>query len=199
MESRITMQTITPHELQDLLAGGRNVELIDVRTPAEYAEVHVAFARNVPLERLHPQALQAGRGPHGTEPLYVICRSGNRGKQACERFLAAGFTNVVNVEGGTLAWERAGLAVVRGKKAMSLERQVRIAAGALVLLGAVLGWLVHPYWYGLSALVGAGLVFAGLTDTCGMGLLLARLPWNQTPGAPSTPLGSSGSACSAMR
>ena len=73
------------------------------------------------------------------EPLYTICRSGSRGRQACEAFHAAGFTNVVNVEGGTLAWEQAGLPVVRGKKAISLERQVRIAAGSLVVLGTALG------------------------------------------------------------
>lgn len=170
------MRTITPHELQELFASGRTVDLVDVRTPAEFGEVHVTFARNVPLDRLHPQAVQAGRGPNGAEPLYVICRSGSRGKQACEQFLAAGIDNVVNVAGGTQAWEQAGLPVVRGKKAMSLERQVRIAAGGLVLIGAALGWLVHPYWIGLSAFVGAGLVFSGVTDTCGMGLLLARMP-----------------------
>ena len=79
--------------------------------------------------------MQARNGSQD-EPLYVICRSGSRGRQACEKFLAAGFTNVVNVEGGTLACVEAGLPVVRGKKAISLERQVRIAAGSLVLLGA---------------------------------------------------------------
>jgi hypothetical protein len=79
-----------------------------------------------------------------------------------------------------------GLPVVRGKKAISLERQVRIAAGLLVLLGALLGWLVHPALVGLSAFVGAGLVFAGVTDTCGMGLLLARMPWNQVNDAANT-------------
>ena len=83
------------------------------------------------------------------------------------------------MEGGTLACVEAGLPVVRGRKAISLERQVRIAAGLLVLLGALLGWLVHPAFVGLSAFVGAGLVFAGVTDTCGMGLLLARMPWNR--------------------
>ena len=88
------------------------------------------------------------------------------------------FSNVVNVEGGTLAWEKAGLPVVPGKKAISLERQVRIAAGLLVLLGTAFGWFVHPAFLGLSAFVGAGLVFAGVTDTCGMGMLLARMPWN---------------------
>src|SRR5262249_51819495 len=105
--------------------------------------------------------------------------SGGRGKQACEKFLAAGFANIVNIEGGTLACVECGLQVVRGKKMMSLERQVRIAAGLLVLLGAILGWLVHPVFVGLSAFVGAGLVFAGITDTCGMGLMLAKMPWNR--------------------
>ncbi|MBO0696981.1 MAG: DUF2892 domain-containing protein, partial [Zavarzinella sp.] len=101
--------------------------------------------------------------------------------------LAAGCPDVMNVEGGTAAWAAAGLPVVRGRKAVSLERQVRIAAGLLVVLGAVLGWLVHPAFVGLSAFVGAGLVFAGVTDTCGMGMLLARMPWNRscTPGARS--------------
>jgi hypothetical protein len=86
---------------------------------------------------------------------------------------------VINIEGGTNACIVAGLPVVRGKKAISLERQVRIAAGLLVLLGVILGWLVHPAFFGLAAFVGAGLVFAGVTDTCGMGMILARMPWNQ--------------------
>ena len=94
-------------------------------------------------------------------------------------FVNAGFSNVVNVEGGTQAWDGAGLPVIRGKKSMSLERQVRIAAGFLVVLGTILGWLVHPGFYGISAFVGAGLVFAGITDTCGMGMVLAKMPWNQ--------------------
>src|SRR5271157_3127554 len=89
------------------------------------------------------------------------------------------YHNVVNVEGGTLEWERAGLPVVRGKKTVSLERQVRIAAGSLVVLGTGLGAFVHPGFLALSAFVGAGLVFAGITDTCGMGMLLARMPWNR--------------------
>ena len=112
-------------------------------------------------------------------PLYVICHSGGRGEKACERLAQAGYTNVINVEGGTLACEQAGLPLVRGKKAISLERQVRIAAGTLVVLGAVLGWLVHPAFIGLSAFVGAGLIFAGITDTCGMGMLLTKAPWNK--------------------
>lgn len=175
----MSISTIAPLTLAELCKDGGTIDLLDVRTPLEYRELHIAQARNVPLDQLDPlAAMSARRGPQ-QEPLYVICRSGSRGRQACEKFLAAGYTNVINIEGGTLAWEACGLPVVRGKKAVSLERQVRIAAGFLVVLGALLGWLVHPALVALSAFVGAGLVFAGVTDTCGMGMMLARMPWNR--------------------
>ena len=161
------------------------VEVIDVRTPAEFRELHAAYARNVPLETLDPEAVADGRDGAAGEPIYVLCRTGSRAAQACAKFLAAGRREVVHVEGGTLAWAEAGLPVVRGRKAVSLERQVRIAAGFLVLLGAVLAVAVHPYWAGLSAFVGGGLVFAGVTDTCGMGMMLARMPWNQVKPEPA--------------
>ena len=179
--------TISPNALQALRSQGRPVTLIDVRTPVEYREVHVPFARNQPLDGLDPSTVRADGAGATQSPLYVICRSGSRGHQACEKLAAAGLC-VVNVEGGTLAWAEAGLPVVRGKKAMSLERQVRIAAGALVLLGAGLAWFVHTAFVGLPALVGAGLMFAGITDTCGMGMLLARMPWNRvtTPATPAS-------------
>src|SRR5262249_4356212 len=173
----MSVTTISPWQLADLCKNGQ-VELIDVRTPVEYRELHVAAARNVPLDRLEPAVLMQGCNGSRDEPLYLICRSGRRGRQACEKVLAAGFPHVLNIRGGTLACVESGLPVVRGKKAISLERQVRIAAGLLVLLGVLLGWLVHPAFVALSAFVGAGLVFAGITDTCGMGLLLARMPWN---------------------
>jgi rhodanese-related sulfurtransferase len=181
----MSVTSITPRRLAELYKGGGKIDLLDVRTPVEYRELHAADARNVPLDRLNPVAAMQARNSRGDEPLYVICRSGSRGRQACEKFLAAGITNVVNVEGGALAWAECGLPVVRGMKAISLERQVRIAAGSLVLLGVLLGWLVHPAFVALSAVVGAGLVFAGLTDACGMGLLLARMPWNQVKDAPA--------------
>jgi rhodanese-related sulfurtransferase len=170
--------TISSRELADIRSSGKNVELLDVRTPAEFREVHVDFARNVPLDRLDAEVLKAERSGSLGEPLYVICRSGSRGKQACEKLSAAGL-NVVNVEGGTLAWDAAGLPVIRGKKTISLERQVRIVAGFLVLVGAVLAIAVHPYFAALPAFVGAGLMFAGITDTCGMAMVLAKMPWNQ--------------------
>jgi rhodanese-related sulfurtransferase len=170
--------TISVNQLGEQVRQG-SVEIIDVRTPLEFREVHAENAKNVPLSNLDPQEVMKARNGSAQEPLYVICRSGSRANTACEKFSKAGFTNVVNVEGGTEAWVAAGLPVVRGKKAMSLERQVRIAAGFLVLVGALLGFFVHPYFLGISAFVGAGLMFAGITDTCAMGMLIARMPWNQ--------------------
>jgi rhodanese-related sulfurtransferase len=174
----MAVTTIQPQQLQEKIQQGQSVTLIDVRTPLEFQEVHAKAARNEPLDRLNVEKVAKQHGDT-TQPIYVICRSGSRARQACERFQSAGMAHVVNVEGGTQAWDAAGLPVVRGKKVMSLERQVRIAAGTLVVLGAALGYFLHPAWIGLSAFVGAGLVFAGVTDTCGMGLLLARMPWNQ--------------------
>jgi rhodanese-related sulfurtransferase len=175
----MTVKTISAAELLALRNEGKTVELLDVRTPAEFRELHAERARSVPLDRLDPRAIMDAREGNA-EPLYVICQSGSRAKQACERFGAAGFHNVVVVEGGTPAWEKAGGPVVRGKKTISLERQVRIAAGFLVLLGVVLALTIDPWFVLLSGFIGAGLVFAGITDTCGMGMLLGRMPWNQT-------------------
>jgi len=181
----MNVTTISPQMLAQLCKEGKKIDLIDVRTPVEYREVRVELARNVPLDQLEAATMMEARNGTANEPLYVLCRSGSRGRQACEKFLAAGFTNAVNVEGGTMACIEAGLPVVRGQKAISLERQVRIAAGLIVLLGVLLGWLVHPAFLSLSAFVGAGLAFAGITDTCGMGMMLARMPWNQVKDAPA--------------
>ncbi len=174
------MSTITPFELRKALAADPALPLVDVRTPAEFREVHVPQAVNEPLDALRPEALaRAGRLSAG-KPVYLLCHSGARAARAAERLSAAGFSDPVVVEGGTLAWIEAGFEVERSaKKAVSLERQVRIAAGALVLTGVLLSLWVHPGFLALAGFVGAGLIFAGVTDWCGMGLLLARLPWNR--------------------
>lgn len=176
----MNIAVIKPQQLAELCRSGKQIDLIDVRTPVEYRDVHVEIAQNIPLDQLDAAALMQARKDSLNESLYLICHSGSRGRQACEKLINAGFRNVVNIEGGTKACVEAGLPVVRGKKAISLERQVRIAAGSLVLLGVLLGWFVHPAFLGLSAFVGAGLVFAGITDTCGMGMILARMPWNRS-------------------
>lgn len=174
-----TVSTISVRRLAEL-NDQQNVDIIDVRLPTEYQSVHAVAARNVPLDSLNPDDVMKQRKGSGNDPLYVICQSGIRSRNACEKLFAAGLTNVISVEGGTKAWDDAGLPVVRGKQSMSLERQVRIAAGFLVLSGTLLGTFLHEYFLGLPAFVGAGLMFAGITDTCGMALLLAKMPWNKT-------------------
>lgn len=167
---------IAPAELARKKAGGERFRLIDVRTPVEFREAHVEFAENIPLDRISAKDLDLRNGA----PVYVICRTGARAHKACEKLQQEGLDDLAVVTGGTEGWIAAGLDVVRGKKAISLERQVRIAAGTLVFIGAVLALAVHPLFALIPAFVGAGLVFAGVTDTCGMGLLLARMPWNQS-------------------
>ncbi len=191
----MAVSTISPRQLHDAAQRGERIELIDVRTPVEFQEVHVEFARNVPLDELDAGKLAAGRP--ADQPLYVICRSGSRGRQAAEKLQSAGLSNVLNVDGGTQAWDAAGFPVNRDRKVVSLERQVRIAAGLLVLTGAILSWFAHPAWVALSAFVGTGLVFAGITDTCGMGMLLAKMPWNRVCSG-SSASGSAGASCAAQ-
>jgi rhodanese-related sulfurtransferase len=170
------MKTISPAELQQILAAQPDAVVVDVRTPVEFAEVHVTQARSVPLDELKPGLLPLPKD----QPVYLLCRSGQRATKAAEKFGKEGFTQPLVVEGGTLAWIEANLPVTRGTvKTISLERQVRIVAGAIVFTGALLARFVNPNFVWLSGFVGAGLVFAGITDFCGMGLLLAKLPWNK--------------------
>jgi rhodanese-related sulfurtransferase len=170
------MKTISPIELQKLLATELRLPLLDVRTPVEFAEVHVPQARNIPLDELQPGALDLQKD----QPVYLLCRTQQRAAKAAEKFAREGFAQPVIVAGGTRAWINANLPVERGvAKVISLERQVRIATGSLVLIGVLLGWFIHRAFYGLAGFVGAGLVFAGITDFCGMGLLLAKMPWNK--------------------
>src|SRR6478736_8426629 len=190
--------SIAPAYLSELHRACGPVDLIDVRTPAEFREVHVDFARNVPLDRLDPRAIAAARNGRENEPLYVICQSGSRAARACNTLIAAGL-KAVNVEGGTLAWVEAGLSVVRGKKTISLERQVRIAIGIIVLASAVLAAFVHPYWIGLAAFMGGGLIFSGLTDFCGLALLISRLPWNRASMPPDVTGNQDAGACCGVR
>ncbi|MDR3458546.1 MAG: rhodanese-like domain-containing protein [Verrucomicrobiae bacterium] len=170
------MKSIAPIELQKILAAQPATPVIDVRTPVEFAEVHVPSAQSVPLDELKPDALALPKD----QPVYLLCRSGQRATKAAEKLAQAGFAQPVVVTGGTLAWIGANLPVTRGAaKVISLERQVRIAAGAIVFTGVLLARFVDPRFIWLSGFVGAGLMFAGITDYCGMGLLLAKMPWNK--------------------
>ena len=169
-------QTISPRDLLALLQSDPKIDLLDVRSGIEYRGVHAAGAKLIPLDQLDPKAVAAGRD---RSPLYLICKSGQRAAKAAQKFRDAGFENAVVVEGGTDAWVAAGCPVERGRAVMSLERQVRVAAGSLVLVGTILAATVSPWFLILTAFIGSGLVFAGISDWCGMALLLARAPWNR--------------------
>ena len=168
---------LTPSQLVRLRADRPGTRMLDVRTPGEFEAEHIEGAYNVPLDTL---------GEHGpeiraavTEPVVLVCRSGQRARKAEEALKAAGMANLYVLDGGMNAWSTAGQPVRRGAPRMSLERQVRIAAGMLAATGGFLALFVNPIFAAIPAFVGSGLVFAGVTDTCAMGMLLAKLPYNR--------------------
>lgn len=185
---------VTPARLAADLRGDGAPHILDVRTPLEFRECHLPGSRLTPLDEIDAPAL-AREYPGGA--CVLVCRSGKRSREAAEKLAQAGMTSPRVLEGGILAWEAAGLPTERDRKVISLERQVRIAAGSIVLAGALLAHFVNPGFIWLSAFIGAGLVFAGLSDWCGMGLLIAKMPWNRAS-KPSSPAGTAGRpACQA--
>lgn len=174
--------TLAPTDVNRQLAegNGQAPALLDVRSPAEFETVHIPGSHNIPLDRLDDAA---DKLTDTARDVVIVCQSGQRSQQAQGKLLAAGAGNVHVLDGGLQAWEQAGGDVVRGKEKWALERQVRLVAGSLVLLGAIGGLVIHQAVIALSAFVGAGLVFAALTNTCGMAHLLVRLPYNRGPGA----------------
>lgn len=156
--------------------GKPHTTLIDVREFPEYASGRVSGAKLIPLGEIEKRHQEIDHN----HTVYVMCRSGNRSLQAQKKLKSLGFKNVVNVAGGINAWKEANLPVEKDENAVwDLERQVRFVAGLLVFTGVMLSIFVHPYFIGLSGFVGAGLVFAAVTNTCAMGLILAKMPWNK--------------------
>ncbi|MBK8103774.1 MAG: rhodanese-like domain-containing protein [Cellvibrionales bacterium] len=149
--------------------------IIDVRSPAEFRANHVPGSENLPLDKV-----QAGILPtlNDGEVITLLCQSGKRSSAACELLTAKLGGNVVTIEGGIVALAQEGVVLEGSGRAWSLERQVRLVAGTLVFLGSLLS-LLQPYFLAVPLFVGAGLMFAGITDTCGMAMLLARMPWNR--------------------
>lgn len=178
MTNNTRIQEIDAQTLKQWL-DDRAVTLVDVRETVEHATERISGAKLHPLSQFDPQKLHPVEG----KPLVLYCQSGNRSTQAAQKCVAAGFDSVIHLRGGISTWKSAGYGVEKSQNApISLFRQVQIVAGSLVFLGTVLGVLVSPNFLLLSGFVGAGLVFAGITNTCAMGLLLAKLPYNQRTG-----------------
>jgi rhodanese-related sulfurtransferase len=171
--------SIPPSELQRLQAEGGPLQLLDVRTPGEFAAVHAPGARNIPLGNLDP-AVFRGEGGAEAKPIYVLCQAGARARKALEKLEQAGVQGGVLVEGGMEGWMAAGLPVNRGQSnVLPLMRQVQITVGFLSAMGAALALAVNPLFAIIPLVVGGGLLVAGITGICGLALLLAKMPWNR--------------------
>ncbi|MGL5817620.1 MAG: rhodanese-like domain-containing protein [Phycicoccus sp.] len=159
------------------LAAGDAPRVLDVRTPAEFESVHVPGSYNLPLDTLREHREEIAR--HLDEEVVLLCRSGHRAAQAERALVEAGLSRVHVLQGGMTAYQAAGGAVVRGPQRWDLERQVRLVVGTVVLVSVLLGAVVEPVTW-VAGAVGAGLAVAALTDSCLLGALLARLPYNRS-------------------
>jgi rhodanese-related sulfurtransferase len=181
-----TARTIDAPTLQQWLdragttSGDRaSLLLIDVREPVEYANEHIPGAISHPLSQLDPSQIDI----HSGQQLVLYCQSGKRSARAVEQLNAAGLMDILQLQRGITSWKAEAYPVEKIQDVpISLFRQVQIVAGLLVLVGTILGVMASPAYLLLSGFVGAGLVFAGLTNTCAMGMLLAKLPYNQRAG-----------------
>jgi rhodanese-related sulfurtransferase len=173
----MTMRSISPQEAKRLIEAG--AVLVDIREADEQARERIPGARHVPLSRLDDTGLAA---PEGRTVIFH-CRSGARTKAQGARLAAKAGNDceALLIEGGLDAWRKAGLpTIVDRSQPIDMQRQVQIGAGAIVLIGTLLGLIVSPWFFVIPLFAGTGLLFAGLTGFCGMALLLQRAPWNQT-------------------
>ena len=170
---------ISPSDFERRRRAGGVLELVDVRTAPEFNSAHVSGARLIPLDQLDPEMFMKNR-VRPDEPIYLICQSGSRAARAAAQFRKAGYQHCVLVEGGTQAWIDAGLPVDRGhSRVLPLMRQVQIVIGFVSALGSALALGIDVRFAVAPLVMGAGLLFAGLTGTCGLAMLLARMPWNR--------------------
>jgi rhodanese-related sulfurtransferase len=176
-----TLNKIDARQAKSLLDSGKAV-LVDIRESDEFAREHVPGAHHVPLS-----GFSASDFPKDSDKAAIFhCASGARTAEAAPKILSTGFAEVYMLEQGLNGWKKAGLqTVVNRKVPISIQRQVQITAGMMVLIGVILGFLVSPWFFALSGFVGAGLTFAGVSGTCAMASLLAVMPWNRRVIAPS--------------
>lgn len=161
----------------------RGATLIDVREAGEHASEHVAGSHLVPLSELDARADSLPQGQ-----LVLLCRSSQRARMAAQTLAKIGRVSLAVVDGGLNGWVAEGLPAERpvgASRAWAMERQVRFAAGSIVAVGTALAYFISPYLLVVPAFIGCGLVFSAVTDTCGMAMVLARMPWNRAKGVPS--------------
>lgn len=172
-----TTDLITVGELRQLQYEAPDLRILDVRTGGEFETVHIPGSYNVPLDTLGEHARELATVEH---PVVLVCQSGGRASQAHDKLTAAGKQTLHILDGGMAAWQQAGGDVVHGStERWAMDRQVRLVAGSLALIG-VLASLVIPRAKWLSGAIGAGLTFSAVTNTCAMASMLGKLPYNRT-------------------
>jgi len=167
---------LSPQKSAELAGTGKGVKFIDVSSPFEFNAMHIKDSVNIPLEMLGAKAeelIAAG------DTYIIVCKTGARSSVAAEALSQAGVKMVYVMDGGIAAWHKKGFSVIKGDSGLSLERQVRIIAGAIVTFGILAAIFIHPAFIALSLFVGCGLMYAGITDNCLMGVLLMKLPYNK--------------------
>lgn len=173
---------IERHSAQQVAEQHANCCVIDVRTGAEVKECHLPGSIHIPVNEITPERVRSALHDAGKtgQPIYLLCQSGKRADMAANTLSGNIDEPLIIAEGGVNALKQTSAPLVTSDTAvMSLERQVRIAAGGLVLAGVLAGFFISPVFFAVAGFVGAGLMFAGITDTCAMGMLIARLPWNK--------------------
>ena len=172
----VSLEMIPPKEAYGLAVKDPVVKFLDVRSALEFNEAHIKDSINIPIDMLTGKVNELGQAK---QKYIVLCRTGNRSAMAADMLMQSGISSVRVMDGGILQWQKEMLPVVKGEGGMSLERQVRVIAGSLVLSGILMSWLVHWAFIFISLFVSCGLIYAGITDNCMMGMLLMKLPYNK--------------------
>lgn len=172
----VSLEIILPKEAQGLREKDPQIKFLDVRSALEYSQIHIKDSVNIPIDMLTSKIKELSQSG---KKYVVFCRTGNRSPMAADILLQSGIHDVKVMEGGITRWQKERLPIIKGEGGISLERQVRLIAGSLVLFGIIMAYLAHPAFIAISIFVCCGLIFSGITDNCLMGMLLMQLPYNQ--------------------
>jgi glyoxylase-like metal-dependent hydrolase (beta-lactamase superfamily II)/rhodanese-related sulfurtransferase len=171
-----SLEMISPRDASSLLEQDPQTKILDVRSALEFSQVHIEHSLNIPIDMISAKINEMSQSKQN---YLVLCHTGNRAAMAADMLIQSGIHTVKVMEGGIIRWQKEKLPVIKGQGGMSLERQVRLIAGSLVLLGIMMSWLLHWAFIFVSVFVSSGLIYAGLTDNCLMGMLLMKLPYNK--------------------
>lgn len=172
----VYLEMISPKDAQVLTSKDAQVKFLDVRSALEFDEIHIEDSLNIPIDMLASKINELNKP---NQKYIVFCRTGNRSPMAADMLIQSGIQGIKVMEGGVTRWQKERLPVIKGESSISLERQVRVIAGSLVLLGIIMFWFVHKAFILISVWVACGLIFAGLSNNCLMGMLLMKLPYNK--------------------